>query len=74
MKRPLENITLRIDASGEIWLMVPNAAICISSLKGPVVRKNFLKWAEDELAKPPDLTWEHKKEILTNLDPWGEDK
>jgi len=76
MIRPLENITLRKDASGEIWLKVPNAALCLNNLlcPGSIVRKNFMDWAEKELTKAPELTWEEKKKILLELDPWGENK
>ena len=43
-----ERITIQREDDGFYWLVVPNATICLNNNFGPIVRKNFLKWAEEE--------------------------
>ena len=51
MKEIKANITIQEDDEGQVWLRVPNAAINLWGLKPVVVRRAFLKWAEDEFRK-----------------------
>ena len=43
-----ERITIQREDDGFYWLVVPNAMICLNNNFAPIVRRNFLKWAEEE--------------------------
>ena len=59
-----KNITLQEDDAGDIWLIVPDAAINLWYLKPMLVRKAFLRWAENQLKKQTHTSTNKKKETL----------
>ena len=50
-----KNITIEKRPTGGIWLMVPYAAICLSTLPFPYNKFGLVRWAENELSADQDL-------------------
>ena len=51
MKEIKRKVILQLDGDGLYWLIIPNAAICLSNIKGYISRNIFLDWAKEGFKK-----------------------